>query len=274
MKNDMTCPRSVLERLPTERLRDMLREELQKQTPDADTVRRIMRILQEREEAENVEISPAVEAAWEEYLANSPRAEAKSGRGWLPRAAAVAVVLIVVHLTIPHGAKAGHFYEMLTRWTDSVLEFFDPHDTETNALDYEFQTDHPGLRQVYDTIAALGVTEPVVPMWLPEGYTTFFYKEIDTDKKTTITAFFQNGEKVINYNLAICSGGVLNQYQKDETGVTTYEIENDVYYITRNYDKWVAVWTKENIECSISVDCQEDELKKILRSIHDKEEAQ
>lgn len=268
MKNDMTCPGSVLERLPTERLRDMLREELQKQTPDADTVRRIMRILQEREEAENVEISPAVEAAWEEYLANSPRAEAKSGRGWLPRAAAVAVVLIVVHLAVPQGAKAGHFYEMLTRWTDSVLEFFDPDDTETNALNYEFQTDHPGLRQVYDTIAALGVTEPVVPMWLPEGYELTECKTTSTTRKTGVVANFANGSDIIVLKYDVFHNEVAHTYHKDETKGTIFEKRGIVHDIVRNNDFWTVVWARGNLECSLSVNCQEDTLYRILDSIY------
>lgn len=268
MKNDMTCPRSVLERLPTERLRDMLREELQKQTPDADTVRRIMRILQEREEAENVEISPAVEAAWEEYLANSPRAEAKSGRGWLPRAAAVAVVLIVVHLAVPQGAKAGHFYEMLTRWTDSVLEFFDPHDTETNALDYEFQTDHPGLRQVYDTIAALGVTEPVVPMWLPEGYELTSCDTTNTSRKTGVRAFFSDGNDTVVLKVDIYSDESAHTYHKDEATGKIFEKRGIIHDIVQNNGRWAVIWTRGNLECFLSANCQEDTLYRILDSIY------
>ena len=43
------------------------------------------------------------------------------------------------------------------------------------------------------------------------------------------------------------------------------------HFIVKNTDAWVVVWTKDNIECSISVDCQEDELDRILRSIYTKE---
>ena len=54
-----------------------------------------------------------------------------------------------------------------------MFAFFSP-DEPTQAIEeYEFRTEHPGLQEVYDAVAGLGVTEPVVPMWIPEGYTLF-----------------------------------------------------------------------------------------------------
>ena len=44
------------------------------------------------------------------------------------------------------------------------------------------------------------------------------------------------------------------------------------YNITRNNDWWVAVWTKDNIECSIALDCQEETLRRILDSIYTMED--
>ena len=47
-----------------------------------------------------------------------------------------------------------------------------------------------------------------------------------------------------------------------------YEKNGMNFYITQNNDSWVAVWTKENIECFLTLDCQEDTLRRILGSIY------
>ena len=39
-------------------------------------------------------------------------------------------------------------------------------------------------------------------------------------------------------------------------------------YIMRNIDNWVVVCTKDKTEFTITVDCQEDTLRRILESIY------
>lgn len=269
----MQC--NELQQLSTQQLDELLQAQLQKDDGDPAEIRAILGILKNREKDMPFTIGDREKLAWERYKLREKEAEDKPAgkQGWVLRVAGVAVALGVLTASVVYSVQADGLWGRIVRWTDSVIEFFSPDSADGGHRECGFHTDHPGLQELYDSVTALGVTEPVVPMWLPEGYELIFFQEMGSDNKTTVMAVFQNEEKILNYTIDIYLKNVPNQYQKDETGVTTYEIENDVYYITRNYDKWVAVWTKENIECSISVDCQEDELKKILRSIHDKEEA-
>ena len=56
--------------------------------------------------------------------------------------------------------------------------------TERNEQpEYVFETDHPGLQQIYDAVVEMGVTEPVVPMWVPEGYDLVEYKAEDYNQE-------------------------------------------------------------------------------------------
>lgn len=262
-----------LEQIPTRQLDVMLQEELQKADGDPVEVKAILAVLKAREADTPVELSDTERLAWKKYQSrtNGKAGKPAAKRTWVLRVACVAAILCALLVTVSYEAEAETFWERLVRWTDSVIEFFSLENADGGHKEYVFETEHAGLQQVYDAVTKLEITEPVVPMWLPDGYTLSSCKEINTKKKTTLSAYFEHGEKVANYNVAIYSENALSQYQKDESGVKVIEIEGVIYYIVRNTNAWVSIWTIDNIECSISVDCQEDEFYKIIRSIHTKE---
>ena len=268
---DMTGLREMIEQMPTDQLDQMLQYELEKRPVDEAAVRLIMGVLEEREQDVPVEMNDRIEAAWAKYQAQIPL----RGRsrfflpGWITRAVAAAVaVVILIFLVMPQDVEAESFWERLNRWTDSVFEFFAPGDTTRIAEDYVFRTDNPGLQQVYDTVTALGVTGPVVPMWLPDGFELVECKVTDTPSKTFVYACFSNGLNKATLDIAICSTQSLRQYSKDETNAVTCEMLGVVHNILHNENWWTAVWTKEQLECAIAIDCQEETLYKILKSIY------
>ncbi len=265
-----------LEQLSTQQLDQMLQETLEKEDADPAQVKEILAVLKEREKDMPVTVGDQEKLAWQRYKAREKEAAKKPARKWgmALRVAGIAVALMVLLVSISTQAEAETFWERLVRWTDSVISFFSPDYASNEPQPYEFRTDHPGLQQIYDTVAGLGVTDPVVPMWLPEGYTLILCQDMKSANKTTVVAAFQNGDKLINFNIDVYFAGVNNQYQKDETDVKIVEFKGIEHRIVRNTDAWVAIWAQDQIECSISIDCQEDELYKILRSVYDKEEAQ
>lgn len=261
-----------LEQLSTEELDRMLHAELHKEDADPEEVRSILAVLKAREEAP-IEPDAAAQQAWEKYRMRTKVRSAglfKRG-GWLLRVAVAGIVLSVLLVGFSTQVEADVFWNRIARWTDSVIEFFTP-GSGGRQDEYVFQTEHPGLQQVYDTVSGLGITQPVVPMWIPEGYELAGCKEMATKNKTTVVALFRNGEDLINYNIILYTEDAPNQYQKGEAAVKVFELEEISHYVVKNNALWVAVWTKDNIECSISINCQEEELYKILRSIYDKEE--
>ena len=66
---------------------------------------------------------------------------------------------------------------------------------------------------------------------------------------------------------------VTNEYNKDMPQSETVEIAGKIHNVIHNENLWVSVWTKENIECTITVDCQEDVFLRILKSIYTMEDA-
>lgn len=273
MENNKILTRESLEKMTTDQLDKLLQAELRRDPADGKLVRMILSVLKEREAARPVEIMPESSEVWEEYQKNTGRRQRRpvcKGRGVLKAAAAAAVVL-VLFAAIPQRVEAESFFGRLARWTDSIFELFDPGE-DKDPVEYVFETDNPGLQQVYDTLVELGVTEPVVPMWLPEGYELTECKVQDSPRKCKVSATFVDKEIILSFVADIYEESTNVEYQKDETEVETIEMSGTMHIVIRNNDMWVVVWNKDNIECCISANCQKDMLVEILRSIYSMEE--
>ena len=197
MKNyNTTSLRGMIEQMSTEQLDEMLLHELEKDSVDGSAVALIMEVLEKRDQNAPVEINPQVAAAWEKYQTHAPvqRRPKFSFRSWPVRIAAAVAVVIALALAVPQNAEAEGFWERLSRWTESILEFFTPGD-EMAEQGYVFETDNPGLQQVYDMVTALGITDPVVPMWLPEGFELLQCEVTETPSKSFVYARFKNEGK-------------------------------------------------------------------------------
>lgn len=267
-------PIDILESLTTPELDEMLNAELRKETPDGALFRRIIRVLEEREKDHPVEITPKIQAAWEEYMHEDQRRTDRrkpTARNWVMRAGSMAATFAIVCtmlFLLPAEAHAETFWEKLARWTDSVVEFLSPRDAKYEHSNYTFQTDNPGLQEVYDAVVELGVTEPVVPMWLPDGYELKVCKPITTDSKKNITSCFSDGTNDVVISINVHKGNVWHEYHKDEEKMSEYESNSVIHTIIRNLDKQVVLWGEENLECSLSLVCQDDILYRIIDSIY------
>ena len=272
--NNMTSLRGMLEQMPTEKLDEMLHEELRNEPADDNAIRMIMSVLRERDKDKPVEITLKIEKAWEKYqhdIAKLDRQESRSQqvRSWLLKAAVTAAVLALVLVPIvPQEAGAESLWGALVRLTTDIVEFFGPDDNKGRLAEYEFRTDNPGLQQLHDAVVELGVTDPYVPMWLPVVCETIDIKTVSTPARSGITASFPYEDGEIVYKMAIYATEVSHKYQKDEIAVEKHEIYDTTFNIMRNNEMWVVIWAKDNIECSIFVDCQEEVLYRILESIY------
>ena len=57
-------------------------------------------------------------------------------------------------------------------------------------------------------------------------------------------------------------------YPKNDISVRQQELCGTTFNLMKNHEMWVVAWTKDNIECSLFVDCPEDVLYEILDSIY------
>lgn len=259
-----------LEALDTPELDQLLQEELAKEDTDSGLVRRISKVLRDRDKDTSAEVSLEIQALFDQFVRQGRRET--SHRNSVPKAAAalIAVVIAVAFMltVLPMEAQAGSWWDRITRWTSEKFEFISHRNSVEQRPEYVFQTDKPGLQEVYDAVAALGVTEPVVPMWLPEGYALEEIRQIQYEAKISTYARFSSGDKYVTYTVDVYSEEEGFGYNTDEKSATKYENAGITHYIMRNKEKCVAVWTKKNVECSLTIDGSEDFIFEMLDSIY------
>lgn len=276
--NNVTSIRQMLEQMTTEQLRDMLDRELHTEPVNGDSIRLIRSILRDRNGNITVEMTPNLERAWEKYQRDTDKIWKASRRtrrirSWTLRAAAAAAVFVLLLVPIvPQEVGAESLWDALVRWTTEIVEFFGPKDNAHRIVEYEFKTDNPGLQQVYDAVVGLGVTDPVVPMWLPEGYELAELGIEQYPASTRVHSRFKNVEDSIVFFVDIYSEDVARMYQKDEDVVDSYECGGIVHQIFKNNDILTSVWSRNRTESSLSMNCQEDMMHRILKSIYSTED--
>lgn len=275
--NNVTSIRQMLEQMSTEDLREMLDQELHTEPVNGDSIRLIRSILRDRNKDITVEMTPNLERAWEKYQRDTDKIWEASRRtrwlrSWALRAAAAAAMLLLLMVPIvPQEAGAESLWDALVRWTTEIVEFFGPKDNDHRIVEYEFKTDNPGLQQVYDAVVELGVTDPVVPMWLPEGYELVEFFVDVSPAVTRVHSRFLFGAENLVFTTDIYNADVSRMYQREEIGVEEYEYSGIKHYLLRNVETRSVVWVCDNIESSISLNCQEDSVYRIIKSIYSKE---
>lgn len=262
--------RDALEKLSTSQLDAMLRAELEKEPPDEYAVRLILKVLREREADYPVETNAQIDRAWDEYeQKTTPKGIGVSHR--ILKAAAVLVVVGTLMFALPQEVKAGSIFDRIAAWTDSIFELFSP-GTDRVHTEYVFQTSHPGLQELYDTVTGLGVTVPVVPMWMEDRYVLAKCEVVESPICTKVHAVFLDKDIESVFNIYIYSQNVEHEYHKDKPDAERFERNGVFHNIFQNEGLWTVVWERANVECSFTINCQEEVLHKMINSIYTVEE--
>ena len=273
--NNMAALREALEQMETRQLDAMLHDELKKEMPDGQLVRLIGSILKEREKDIIPGISDNIRHAWDQYQQTTPKVHKRTKwlNSRLVKAASLILVLIAFLMLLPQEASAKNFFERFIDWTEDIFSLISPDENRGRDSDYIFRTDNSGLQEVYDKVTEMGVTIPVVPMWLPEGYELVECRSNCTPAKNTLIVSFSDEYSQIVYQIDVYTGNVTHDYFANGSETMSFEKNGIAYTVFLNNDMWVAVWTTENIECSIGMDCPEEILYRILNSIYTMEES-
>lgn len=255
--------------MPTAQLDEVLQQELRKENPAEEVVLGILRVLQEREENCSVEVSEEIHDAWVQYSERTATPKKINRKRMWFMSVAAAVVFCIVILTIPQTVGAESVLDVFFRWTESVFEFFNPEQDEPKPpTEYVFQTDNPGLRQIYDKVTELCVTEPIVPMWVPEGYELVELKTAEIPNGSKVYARLQLNGISIAMVYQISADIMPTLYEKEKTAIEAYEFSNVCYFIMDNDQNVSITWTVNGAECFISADLEREDIYQIIRSIY------
>lgn len=270
MREIKTCRHQEWEQLPTEELDQILQAELEKEYPSEEVVLPILRILEERERDYPVEQTPEVLAMFgklSEHKTSSNKP--KNRRGLIAGIATLAAVICIVIMALPQTVGAESIFDVLIRWTSSVFEFMDPDGSEKYPEpDGVFATDHPGLQQMYDKVMELGVKEPVVPMWLPDGFELSNLQVIPLrDGGYKANVVFKGNGNVISVTYRI-SYDITTKFEKEESAMEVFDAGGISHFILNNGENLSATWTVDGVECSINANIAKEDIYTIIKSIY------
>lgn len=269
MRENKTCPDHGWHQLPAEELDQILQAELEKDHPSQEVVLPILQILEEREKDFPVEKTPEVLAVLDKLKKHeTPTKHPKNRRPWIAGIAAIAAVACIVVMAIPRTVGAESIFDVLFRWTEGIFEFFTPEQDVTNPpVDFVFETDNVGLQQLYDKVSELGVTDPVVPMWLPEGFVLSEMRVAPMPGGTKMHVQFDNGNAGILFTYHV-STKITSSLEKKETGVELFEFSDVSHFILDNEGALSVTWVVDGVECIINTSISKEDLYMIIKSIY------
>ncbi len=269
MRENKTCPNTGWQQMPTEELDQILQAELEKEYPNEEVVLPILHELKEREKDIPVEKTPEVLEILEKLSKhNTPSKQFIHKRRWLAGIAAAAAVVCIVIMSVSPTVRAESLFDILFRWTSSVFEFFTPEQDASNPpVEIVFKTDNPGLQQLYDKITELGVTELVVPMWLPEEFELLELQVSPAPGGTRVHGEFKNGDNNFSITYRI-SADISVKVEKEEAGIEVFEAGDKRHFVVENMDTVSVIWTVDGVECVMNTDIQKEDIYPIIISIY------
>lgn len=301
MKGDHSMPKqdkpfnrnySRFDALSTEALREILYQDSllpDDEESDVDAILYIMEVIAKREALEPTEKHLSTEEAWQlfnEYYRSDdcdgtslyedpeeaePRAEVipcsatentrmrRSLRGIL-RVACIAAVLIVILLAGSITAYAMGFdvWGAMAQWTQDVFGLAAPQQDQIYS-----EGENP-----FEILEKRGVTEAVLPRWMPDGYRYSGIEVSDTPMRIVFNVSYTNGSSEIWLTIAFLADPSMRTYEKDAQNVTVYTTNGVEHYIMQNFDMIDVIWTTQNCECSIRGYFSVEEAENMITSIY------
>ena len=255
--------------MPTEELQEILRKhahgELETE-PDTQELYYIMEVLAERRKQQNPQAIRSDEEAFAEFCKYYMPKESKKkpfSAHWVKAAAAVAAILVVVVMSFGISAQAFDFdiWGKIANWTKEIFQFSDVQPTEPE------KENNAELKSLQDALTQNGITEKIIPTWLPEGYK---FSDINIEKsprEKSISAIFENNGERLIISIRQAIGGQADKIEKNDNLLEVYTVDGVEYYIFSNTETMQVAWSIGEFECLIIGKITLEEMKAMIDSI-------
>lgn len=300
-ENNQTNKYAYLSRLSTKELEAILCADAE--SPNAlndEAISYILEVIEQRELGHPSGSFPDIDSSWKEFqtIYNTPegadqslypteeedvphtmsvQAEANQKRILRrPLLVAAIIVLLIAILAIPV-AGYGNVLEMIGSWTAEQFTFITPWQQNESspagaAADGVGASDTQSVSELFQTIQEHGITELVVPSWLPDGFElvgNISVQEYPDFGKTDFYATYSNGSD--SCTISISQASIPFQgytYEKVSGKPEIYVAGGIEHYIIQNSDTCIAAWYVDNLECSINTSLSILELERAIDSIY------
>lgn len=277
--------------MSTEMLEDILRADSQLpdgENSDTDAILYIMEVIAKREKEHPTGKFTDVHDAWasfsENYLpyidddkslydfadeektgirqAPSPNPSRPLKKSRFMRVAFVAATVTALLLagTITASAFGFDLWGAVAKWTRETFGFTSQSPTENPE----------GYDSLQAALSQYGITEPLAPSWIPDGYILSSIDVSETPVMIKFCAIYKNGDGILSIVITDLIKGDPNTFEKDDNGVTVYVAGKVEHYLMSNNGRETAVWVSKTYECSISGNISETEIEQMIDSIYER----
>lgn len=196
------------------------------------------------------------------------------GRRRLSRVVSFAAVIAVLLglMTATAYAMGYDLWGVTAQWTKDTFTFVSASKgNDSNGPSEDVIINDGEYPDIQAALTAHGVTEQLVPTWVPEGFTV---KTVTVDEysDSSYTAFYarymcENETLVIQINKYHDNQNVeYSIWQKDAEDARPMEINGHSYYVMTNMGRPLVSWVQGPFECYIVGDLSETELIKMVES--------
>ena len=276
IERKMTFSCENLEQLSVSELNTILRNELETDTPDREKVLLVLSILESRDAKESPKRIDGASEEWESTMSKHcgmlsvPVAKSnRTQRRWVKSVAIAAVITLVLLMTVPQALGAESIFKIIGQWTQELFMFSNSNNWDSvEQNEYVFKTEHEGLQQLYDAVVAQGITEPVVPTWIPDGFELIELKTAEQYISPKVFAQMTDDDQYIQIVVECSESTKDNLYPKDEDEVLEVEFCGVVHYFFHNDNSNNAIWIAGSTECALTSNLPSEELFRIIESIY------
>lgn len=171
-------------------------------------------------------------------------------------AAALFVILLVGSLTAY--AMGYNVWDAMAQWTEDTFSFMAPQKDMTHSEEVDPR----------EVLLEYGITEKILPNWLPDGYQYAGIEISDTPMRKAFYISYINDADKIRMTISLLSDLSMRTYENSEEDAVVYKTNGISHYITQNFDITNIMWTTGNSECSISGHFSVEEAQNIIDSIY------
>jgi len=208
--------------------------------------------------------------------AKKPSVVKVRSRTYVIRRLLVAALIIIATFSFAIAADAFPIIrQAIAEWTDEVFSFNQQSDEHSSSHT------HLGVDAEYtslqDALTQNGVTEKLVPTWLPEEFTLYSIKVDDGIIGTQFEGIYHSGKdeyliiKVVQLS-EVHEQNIYHHHEKDSSEVREYITYGITHYIMTNVNTLKALWSYDDFECSIVIPAEypTDSITKIIDSIYER----
>ena len=128
------------------------------------------------------------------------------------------------------------------------------------------------MQEIYDAVTRAGITAPIVPSMLSDEFQLSELKIAHMQGDSSIYISLRSGNNEIQLTAIAHSEQSMLQHEKKAESISVWNIADIDHYVISNNKTLIVTWVTENIECTITTDCPEEDVYRLICSIYTSED--